>query len=813
MKKELVSAHTCGIALLTAGLLAGTAFAGASGTATRHNASSHSLGLGGSAHTSFTNEYPAGGPFQRIASMPVFLNTDVDEEAVAEIVAATEDGMMLVYTDGAGKNIGFVDITDPYNPLPAGIVLLVDEPTSVAVAGDYALAAVNTSEDYINTSGQLDVIDIASQVIIRSIDLGGQPDSVAVSPDGQYAAVVIENERDEDLGDGEPPQLPAGFLVIVDLVGSVDEWTTRQVDLTGICDLFPEDPEPEYVDINSNNIGVVTCQENNHIIMVSMADGQIIDDFSAGTVDLTLVDDNENDLIELDADLFGIPREPDAVTWTSDLTFVTADEGDLYGGSRGFTNFLFNGFPLHQPGNTLEHLVVRLGHYPESRSENKGCEPEGAEFGDYGPWDQYLFVGSERSSVVFVYSLAYPDQVSLIGAEPRLVQILPAGVGPEGLLAIPSRNLFITACEEDSRDDKIRATVGIYMLTNEPNYPTIISANRDNGTPIPWAALSGMDSDGDTVYTIYDSYYRKSRVFSMDATQTPAVITGETMLVDTDDVLLNALMDLKAQLPDTDDFDPEDLINNDKSVNLDPEGVAVDCNGYWIAHEGAGNLENGVSDPDDRPFESPDMLVHLFWDGTIDKVVLPPFDLLINQLRFGFEGVAVTGEANEEVLYVAFQRAWQDAGDPSDRARIGRYDTVTDEWTFAYYTLDDPSSPAGGWVGLSEITFLGDDMFAIVERDNQAGPDATIKRIYTFSIDGVTFMDHAQTPNFEVLNKQLARDILVEGDFDATGGLVLEKVEGLTVLDNGDVLIVNDNDGTDDSNGETQLLNLGRIFD
>ena len=29
-----------------------------------------------------------------------------------------------------------------------------------------------------------------------TIDLGGQPDSIAVSPDGKYAAVVIENERD-----------------------------------------------------------------------------------------------------------------------------------------------------------------------------------------------------------------------------------------------------------------------------------------------------------------------------------------------------------------------------------------------------------------------------------------------------------------------------------------------------------------------------------------------------------------------------------------------------------------------------------------
>jgi hypothetical protein len=36
-------------------------------------------------------------------------------------------------------------------------------------------------------------------------DLGGQPDSVAASPDGRYLAVAIENERDEDLDDGVIP--------------------------------------------------------------------------------------------------------------------------------------------------------------------------------------------------------------------------------------------------------------------------------------------------------------------------------------------------------------------------------------------------------------------------------------------------------------------------------------------------------------------------------------------------------------------------------------------------------------------------------
>ena len=64
---------------------------------------------------------------------------------------------------------------------------------------------------------------------------------------------------------------------------------------------------------------------------------------------------------------------------------------------------------------------------------------------------------------------------------------------------------------------------------------------------------------------------------------------------------------------------------------------------------------------------------------------------------------------------------------------------------------------------------------------------------------------------FPLLAKKLVRDLIP--DLESDNGLVLEKVEGLTVTEDGDVYIVTDNDGVDDSSGETQLINLGRIFD
>ena len=95
-------------------------------------------------------------------------------------------------------------------------------PTSVAVTGRYALVAVDTSESFTEPSGELLVIDVHTRRTVARHPLAGQPDSVAVSPEDRWAAVVIENERDEDLVvdgvEGGLPQAPPGLLQVVDLV-------------------------------------------------------------------------------------------------------------------------------------------------------------------------------------------------------------------------------------------------------------------------------------------------------------------------------------------------------------------------------------------------------------------------------------------------------------------------------------------------------------------------------------------------------------------------------------------------------------------
>jgi hypothetical protein len=48
-------------------------------------------------------------------------------------------------------------------------------------------------------------------------------------------------------------------------------------------------------------------------------------------------------------------------------------------------------------------------------------------------------------------------------------------------------------------------------------------------------------------------------------------------------------------------------------------------------------------------------------------------------------------------------------------------------------------------------------------------------------------------------------------DLTSTGGYVVDKVEGLAVLPSGEFFVSTDNDGVDDSSGETMFFSVGKL--
>ena len=698
--------------------------------------------------------------FNRVASFPVETNAPQAEATSSEIIAASEDGMLLVYSDSPAGGIGFIDITDPRAPKGAGFLPLDGEPTSVAVIGGKALVALNTSESFANPSGKLVVVDLAQKAVDLTCDLGGQPDSIARNAAGDLVAVAIENERDEDVNDGDLPQTPAGFLVLAGFAGgSLDCATLVKVDLTGLAEVVPEDPEPEFVDINGAGEVVVTLQENNHIVIVDGRTGQVTGHFPAGSISLEGIDTKRDGALQFTGSKADVAREPDAVKWLDNDRLVIANEGDWHGGSRSFTVLGRDGAVLFESGAAMEMEAVRMGHYPDKRN-SKGVEPEGLATGTFGE-DRLIFVAQERSSLIAVYRDA--------GAAPEYLQSLPSGIGPEGLVAIPSRNLLVTANETDLRADGLAGShVMIYeRAVGEPSYPQIVSDLDVDGRPIGWVALSGAVADAEKpgmLYAVSDSVMAiEPSIYAIDATAMPARITRKIVV----------------------------KRGADAAQKLDLEGITLDgAGGFWLASEGR----------TDRL--TPHALFHVDADGKILEEVAFPEALLASEIRFGAEGIALVGEGDAATLWVAIQREWKD--DPRGQVKLLGYNLKEKTWSAVRYPLDAPAE--GAWQGLSEITAHGDYVY-IIERDNQIAAKATSKKIYRMPVAELS--GAAIGGELPLVSKQEVRDLMA--DLRSANGYVLDKVESFAIDAAGQGFLITDNDGVDDSSGETAFWSIGTV--
>ena len=727
--------------------------------------------------------------FHRTATYPVYKNLPKDvapgSETVAEISDVSKDGRTLVYTDALGKRIGFLDISDPAAPVGAGSLSLAklgdtdDQPTSVAVVGKYVLVVVDTSDSFTSPSGRLDVVRLSDSKRVESIDLEGQPDSIDISADESYAAIAIENQRDEEAtpsgrAKGDLPQAPAGFVQVIDLDGAPTTWEADRIDLVnpdgtalpsfvaaGLAE--PTDPEPEYVSINGRNQLALTLQENNGVAIIDLRTRAIETVFSAGSVSGTGFDTKADGRISLTDALSGVVREPDAIGWVDDTHVATANEGDWKGGSRGWTVFdATDGSVTWDAGNTFEHLVVKHGFSNDSRANKKGAEPEGLAIATIDG-TRYAFVGSERSNVVAVYDISDP-------ASPVFRQLLPATNGPEGILPIPGRDLLAVSSETDTSATNVRASVSLYELGDGPDsFPSIVSDDVA-GSPIGWSALGALSArpgDPGTIYAAADTVLEPAQIYTVDVTRRPARITAA-------------------------------LTVTNAGADLDVEGLfARPQGGFWLADEGATGAGNKLHRTDAA--------------GVVQETVALPKAVTDHIKNWGLEGVTATNDARGEHVWTVVQRPlWTDVSDQTetldgdDVVRIGRYDVADQSWHWFGYELQGPQRDGTDWVGLSEITAVDDDTLAVVERDKLNGPNARNKRIYTVDVPATD----PTGDELPVLDKTLAIDVLPA--LRATNGWTQEKLEGFTIAADGALYGITDNDGLKDATGETVFLRLGR---
>jgi hypothetical protein len=418
-----------------------------------------------------------------------------------------------------------------------------------------------------------------------------------------------------------------------------------------------------------------------------------------------------------------------------------------------------DGEVLYDSGLSFEYALARIGHYPEARSGNKGVEPEGMEVATFDG-ETFMFVMSERGSVVGVYRDT--------GGVPELIQLLPSGIGPESAVAIPERNLLATANEDDlGADGGPRAHVMIFERQEAPAvYPTILSATTAEGLPIGWGALSGLAADPvapGKLYAVTDSFYGANpQILTIETAVEPALITSAVTV--------------------SRDGEPVPY--------LDLEGIVALADGsFWLASEGRAEA--------DRPHA----ILHVDATGAVVEEVRIPEALAAEAIRYGFEGITAVGEGEELTLWMATQREWQD--DPEGLVKLVAYTPATGEWGAVHYPLDEVDQ---GWIGLSEITAVGDTVY-VVERDNQIGGAAQVKKLYAVP---ATALDPAPLGGeLPVVAKTEVLDFIPE--LAAFAGFIPDKVEGFAVDVRGDAYAVTDNDGVDDASGETFFLRLGRL--
>lgn len=253
-------------------------------------------------------------------------------------------------------------------------------------------------------------------------------------------------------------------------------------------------------------------------------------------------------------------------------------------------------------------------------------------------------------------------------------------------------------------------------------------------------------------------------------------------------------------------LDGKPLAHNQDAV--DAEGIVKLADGtYWIGEEMGPSLMHVSSDGRILKRMVPAGTEKDYADANMDVVGALPAIWATRQANRGIESVALSPD--EKFLYVIMQNP---LANPDKKAyvaakntRILKLDAETQELLGEFvYQLDDPQSfrldpsKKQNAPRISEMLALGTDRLLVLERTNGT------TKLHEVSLDGATNIlgskwDEAKTaPSLELSNDLSGTDIkAVEKTlrFDSADFKDLPvKLEGIAILGNGDVALINDND-------------------
>ena len=261
------------------------------------------------------------------------------------------------------------------------------------------------------------------------------------------------------------------------------------------------------------------------------------------------------------------------------------------------------------------------------------------------------------------------------------------------------------------------------------------------------------------------------------------------------------------------DEEPVDLFGNllgYDEFGADLEGVVIAPDGsYWMVDEYRPAIYN---------FDSTGKLIERFVpsgtgdlggqaEGTYGAETLPA-EYSTRRSNRGFEAVAL--DTDENILYAFIQTPLANpnraASDASDVIRILGIDPTTGNPVSEYvYLLEDSAVRPGGRVDkIGDAVYAGNGKFYVNERDSEVGANAK-KPIFEIDLKGATnVLDTTSLLPGKTLEQHTADELVSVGinpvnktkvtNLPSIGYIAGDKTEGLALLPDGRLAVLNDND-------------------
>lgn len=410
-------------------------------------------------------------------------------------------------------------------------------------------------------------------------------------------------------------------------------------------------------------------------------------------------------------------------------------------------------------------------------------------------------------------------------ATAAVTDILPLGAkdfsrGPAQLTQLTLEDLLSLGTTPAGQEIPLGGLSGLWFGGADPDSGNLIFYTIPDRGPNP----ETLDVDGDNInerpFALPDY---QARIVKLEVTPdlTSVSIADQIFLTQDDGTPITGRSNISNEAVDE---QPVDLFGN--PLTFDPlggdfEGILKDANGnFWMVDEyrpaiyqfsPEGVLLNryvpeGTAAQASSGDDNEDETEVNFGTETL------PAEYINRRRNRGFEAVALDDEAG--ILYAFIQTPLANpdraASDNSDVIRILGIDTATGNPVAEYvYLLEDPAVRSGGRVDkIGDAVFAGDGKFYVIERDSAVGETAK-KFIFEIDISAATnllTLDKDEIGIFEegTLEQQTADSLLAAGlqpvnkikttNLPSLGYLAGDKPEGLALLPDGTLVVLNDND-------------------